>query len=157
MIEIHRCTCDVQIRLGVGVTFTAFSRNRSVPLLDLDGRAKSSFVDELNQRNERRSRMPTGGTGGGVVREQSLIRPRGKGVPPRDDDSVDAIVVMESTTQCGKATQHVSSERAINYHSDRVNRATRKHIRSVHSVLSNFRAMHFRSGLHTESRAELSL
>ena len=81
----------------------------------LDGRAKSSFVEELNQRNERRSRMPIGGTGGVVVGEQSLIRPRGKGVSPRDDDSADAIVVMGSTTQCANAEQHVSLNVPINY------------------------------------------
>jgi hypothetical protein len=76
------------------------------------GRQKSLFVEELDQRNERRSRMTIGGTGGVVVVGQSLMRPRGAGVPPRDDDAVDATGVMESTTQGAKGEQHVSSERA---------------------------------------------
>jgi hypothetical protein len=83
--------------LNGGVLRTAFSRNRSGLFARPTTAGEERVVEGLDQRNERRS--PTiGGTGGVVIGGQNLIRPRGTRAS-RDDDSADATVVVESTTQ----------------------------------------------------------
>jgi hypothetical protein len=74
VIEIHRYTYGVEIRRE-----TAASRGRPLQKSQLslcatdDGRRRDPFVEELDQRNERRSRTTIRGTGDVVRRKRAKV------------------------------------------------------------------------------------